>query len=181
MKQTKTLVISGACIALGVILPITFHSIPNAGSIFLPMHIPVLLCGLICGPYYGFLCGVLTPMVSSFCTGMPPMAVLPGMLFELAAYGYLSGLLIKKINVKNPVTGIYISLIAAMVCGRLISGLLNGLIIRAGSYSIQMWITSSFVTALPGIIIQLILIPAIVLSLRKAGFAVKGQAYCQTS
>ncbi len=181
MNQTKNLTISGACVALGVILPITFHSIPNAGSIFLPMHIPVLLCGLICGPYYGLLCGVLAPLVSSFCTGMPPMAVLPGMLFELAAYGLLSGILIKKINVKNPAIRIYVSLIAAMICGRMLNGLLNGLIIHAGLYSMQMWITGSFITAFPGIIIQLILIPVIVLALRKAGFAVKGEAYCQTS
>ena len=79
MNQTVKLTISGACVALGVVLPIAFHSIPNAGSIFLPMHIPVLLCGLLCGPLYGLLCGILAPLISSFVTGMPPMAILPGM------------------------------------------------------------------------------------------------------
>ena len=61
MKQTKNLVIAGLCIALALVLPMAFHAIPNAGSIFLPMHIPVLLCGLVCGPVYGLACGVLSP------------------------------------------------------------------------------------------------------------------------
>lgn len=71
MNHTSKLTIGGACVALGVVLPIAFHSVPNGGSIFLPMHIPVLLCGLICGPLYGVTCGILAPLISSFCTGMP--------------------------------------------------------------------------------------------------------------
>ncbi len=130
MNQTVKLTISGACVALGVVLPIAFHSIPNAGSIFLPMHIPVLLCGLLCGPLYGLLCGILAPLISSFVTGMPPMAILPGMTAELAVYGLISGLLIQKLPVKKPLASIYLSLIAAMVSGRIVSGLLNGLIFR---------------------------------------------------
>ena len=162
MNQTVKLTISGACVALGVVLPIAFHSIPNAGSIFLPMHIPVLLCGL--------LCGILAPLISSFVTGMPPMAILPGMTAELAVYGLISGLLIQKLPVKKPLASIYLSLIAAMVSGRIVSGLLNGLIFRAGQYSLQVWVTGSFITALPGIVIQLILIPVMVVALQKAGF-----------
>ena len=97
MRKSQTnarqLVMAALCAALGVVLPVALHSIPNAGSILLPMHIPVLLCGLVCGPVYGLGCGVLTPLLSSLITGMPPAAVLPSMLCELAAYGLAAGLL----------------------------------------------------------------------------------------
>ena len=95
MNQTVNLLFPGLR-GSRVVLPIAFHSIPNAGSIFLPMHIPVLLCGLLCGPLYGLLCGILAPLISSFAPGMPPMAILPGMTAELAVYGLISGLLIQK-------------------------------------------------------------------------------------
>lgn len=83
-NQTVNLVMTGLCIAIGIVLPMAFHSVPNAGSVILPMHIPVLLCGLICGPIYGLASGILTPALSSLLTQMPPMAYLPSMLCELA-------------------------------------------------------------------------------------------------
>ena len=168
MSNTKKLVFAGLCVALGVALPIAFHSIPNAGNIFLPMHIPVLLCGMICGPVYGLACGALAPLLSSLFTGMPPAAMLPGMLCELAVYGLVSGLLIKTVKSGSRITNIYISLIGAMIAGRIVAGALNALIFRAGAYSLEMWITASFVTAIPGIIAQLALIPLIVLALERA-------------
>lgn len=168
MNSTKKIVLAGLCVALGIVLPMAFHAIPNAGSIFLPMHIPVLLCGLICGPVYGLACGAITPAVSSVATGMPPAAILPGMVCELAVYGLVSGLLTERVRTGNRVVDIYISLIVAMVCGRLVSGLLNSLIFRAGAYSMQLWVTASFVTSLPGIVIQLIAVPAIVGALMRA-------------
>lgn len=61
MSHIKKEVITAVCIALCVVLPMTFHTIPNAGKIFCPMHIPVLLCGLICGWPYGLLCGIAGP------------------------------------------------------------------------------------------------------------------------
>ncbi|MEG1275596.1 MAG: ECF transporter S component, partial [Ruthenibacterium sp.] len=91
-NRTKKLVLAALCVALGMILPMAFHAVPNAGGIFLPMHIPVLLCGLVCGWQYGLACGVLAPLLSSLITGMPPAAFLPGMLCELAVYGLVSGL-----------------------------------------------------------------------------------------
>ncbi len=172
MNQTKKITFTGACIALGILLPFLFHSIPNAGSIFLPMHIPVLLCGLICGPICGAICGAVTPVISSLCTNMPPMAILPGMLFELMIYGLVSGFLIKHFHVKHFALRIYVSLIPAMICGRIISGLINGLIIQLGTYTFHIWLTNSFVTALPGIVIQLILLPILCAALHKAGFFV---------
>lgn len=168
MKHTKKLVITALCIALGVVLPFAFHSIPNAGSVMLPMHIPVLLSGLLCGPLYGLAAGLLTPLLSSLITGMPQVAYLPSMLCELAVYGLVAGLLIHFIKTKSSIANIYIALIGAMLCGRLVYGLLNAVIFRAGEYSMVVWITSAFVTSLPGIIIQLVVIPLIVIALRKA-------------
>ena len=83
MKKTvnaKNLAFCALCIALCVVLPMAFHAIANAGMIFLPMHIPVLLCGLACGWPYGLICGVLGPLLSGVLTGMPGPAVLPGMM-----------------------------------------------------------------------------------------------------
>lgn len=168
MKQTKHIVLTGLCIALGLVLPMAFHSIPNAGNIFLPMHIPVLLCGLACGPAYGLACGVLAPLLSSLITSMPPAPVLPGMLCELAVYGLITGLLIRLVHTKRPVVDLYIALVGAMLCGRVVSGVLNALIFRAGKYSMELWLTSAFVKAVPGILIQLIFVPLLVIALQKA-------------
>ena len=168
MNKTKQLVFASLCVALGLALPQAFHAIPNAGSILLPMHIPVLLCGFLCGPWYGLLVGALTPLLSFMITGMPPAVILPGMACELAVYGLAAGLLIRLIKTNSKPANIYISLLAAMIAGRLAAGLLNGLIFRAGAYSLQMWVAASFVTSLPGIAAQLVLIPLLVLTLEKA-------------
>lgn len=175
MSKTKKyiweMVIAALCIALGVVLPVAVHGIPNAGSVLLPMHLPVLLCGLLCGPAYGLACGVLTPLLSSLITSMPPAAMLPSMICELAVYGLAAGLLILLVRTGSQTVNVYISLVGAMLLGRVIYGAVNALIFRAGEYSLQMWLTASFVTALPGIVIQLVLLPLIVLALRKAKLA----------
>ncbi len=167
-NQVRKLVFAGLCVAIGIVLPLAFHSVPQGGMIFLPMHIPVLLCGMAAGPVYGLLCGVLTPALSALMTGMPGAAVLPGMLCELAVYGLISGLLLKFVHTKSRAANVWIALIGAMICGRIVSGLLNALIFRAGQYSMQIWVTASFVTALPGIAIQLIVVPLLVLALERA-------------
>ena len=175
MTKTKKyiweMVISALCVALGIVLPMTMHGIPNAGSILLPMHIPVLLCGLLCGPAYGLACGILTPLLSCVLTSMPSWGYLPSMLCELAVYGFIAGLLIVLIRTGSQVANVYISLVGAMLLGRVVYGVVNALIFRAGNYSMEMWLTASFVTALPGIIIQLVVLPLIVLALRKAKLA----------
>lgn len=170
MKYTETrrMVMSALCIAMGIILPMAFHAIPNAGSIFLPMHIPVLLCGLVCGWKYGLIVGLLTPALSSLLTGMPPAPILPGMVCELGTYGLLSGVLTSKIKTDRRSLGLYAALICAMLAGRVLSGALNALIFRAGDYSLTIWLTASFATALPGIVIQLCVLPWLVLALEKA-------------
>ncbi len=168
MSPVKKSIITAVCIALCVVLPQAFHAIPNAGSIYCPMHIPVLLCGLICGWQYGLLCGISGPLVSALITGMPPAAVLPGMLVECAAYGALTGLMMQLVHTKKVYPDLYISLLVAMLGGRIISGIAKALIFSAGSYSMTAWVTGSFVTSLPGIIVHLVLIPSIVYALMKA-------------
>ncbi|HWS41769.1 MAG TPA: ECF transporter S component [Pseudoflavonifractor sp.] len=172
-NNTRRLTFAALCIALGIVLPITLHAIPNAGSIFLPMHVPVLLCGLLCGWPYGLVCGIVTPILSSVLTGMPPAAYLPGMVAELAIYGLVAGLVLRLVRTKSELLNLYIALVSAMLAGRLAMGVLNALLFRAGSYSMQLWVTGMFVTALPGIAIQLVLLPVLVRSLSGGGAAAR--------
>lgn len=161
----KNLVLTALCLALGILLPIVFHAI-GAGSALLPMHIPVLLCGLLCGWQYGGLCGFLTPMLSSLLTGMPPaFPTAPAMMLELCAYGVLAGLLYRKFA-----ANLYLSLVGAMLGGRIVSGLANALLmgIAGRPYGLSAFLTAAFVTGLPGIIIQIAVIPFLIIILQKA-------------
>lgn len=168
MKLTpvKRLVFTAACVALCVVLPLAFHTIPNAGTVFLPMHIPVLLCGLVCGWPYGFICGLLGPFLSSF-TGMPPLAVLPGMMVECGVYGMASGLGMKYVRTGKAAADLYISMGVAMILGRVVSGLAKALIFAPGTPAFA-WVTTSLVTGIPGIVIQLVLMPLLIAALVKA-------------
>ena len=167
MRSVKKLTLSSVCIALCVVLPIAFHSIPDAGTVFLPMHIPVLICGMICGWPYGLLCGLMGPLLSSAITGMPPAAILPAMMVECGAYGMVSGLMLHFVRTGKTYPDLYISLVTAMLAGRVVSGIAKALIFMPG-ISMTAWITASFVTALPGIVIQLVFLPGVVLTLMKA-------------
>lgn len=169
MSVVKKSILTAVCIALCVVLPQAFHAVGAAsGSVFLPMHIPVLLCGLICGWPYGLLCGLAGPWLSGLMTGMPPAPVLPGMMVECAVYGLASGLMMQLVHTKSTYGDLYISLIAAMLAGRVLSGIAKALIFSAGEYTMAAWVASSFVTALPGILIQIVLLPSIVFALMKA-------------
>lgn len=168
LSYVKKAIITAACIALCVVLPMAFHAIPNAGNIYGPMHIPVLLCGLICGWPFGLLCGLAGPALSSLLTQMPPMAYLPSMLIELAVYGFVAGLMMRFVRTKKTYLDLYISLITALLAGRIVAGVSKALIFAAGEYSVAVWATSYFVTALPGLLIQLALIPTIVVAFEKA-------------
>lgn len=166
-SQIHNLVTAALCVALGVVLPQAFHAIPQAGVILLPMHIPVLLCGLACGWPYGLACGFLVPILSSLLTGMPGVAMLPAMVTELAAYGLVSGLMVQVVRTKNPTVNVYAQLITAMLVGRVCYGLTNALIFSTGTYTFEIFFTAAFVTALPGIVIQLIFLPPTLLILQK--------------
>ena len=167
MNPVKKMTLAAVCIALCVVLPIAFHSIPDAGSVFLPMHIPVLICGMICGWPYGFICGLMGPLLSSLLTGMPPAAYLPPMMVECGVYGMTTGLVLKYVRTGKTYGDLYIALVIAMVAGRVVSGIAKALIFSPGM-ALSVWITSSFVTALPGIVIQLVLLPMVVSTLMKA-------------
>lgn len=166
MSIIKRMVSTAICIALCVVLPLAFHSIPNGGSIILPMHIPVLLCGLVCGWPFGLVCGLLGPLLSSF-TGMPPMSVLPGMMVECGTYGMVAGLLMQYIRTGNSTADLYISMIPAMILGRVVSGLAKSLIFAPGTPAFA-WVTTSLVTGIPGIIIQLVVMPLLLAALSRA-------------
>ena len=167
-NKTRNLVITALMIAAGVILPMAFHGVPNAGKVFLPMHIPVLLCGMVTGPVFGLAAGIITPIVSSLATGMPAAAMLPQMICELGVYGLMTGILSRKVRTGKAVADTYISLIGAMVTGRVVYGVLNTLIFMAGKYSFEIWLSAALITALPGIIIQLIAVPVLTAALEKA-------------
>ena len=166
LSYVKKLVFTAVCAALCLVLPMAFHSIPNAGSIFLPMHIPVLLCGLICGWPFGFVCGLLGPFISSF-TGMPPAAVLPSMMVECATYGLVTGLMMKYIHTRHNIADLYISMITAMILGRVVAGFAKAWVFTPGTGAFA-WVTTSLVTGIPGICIQLVVMPAVVLALTRA-------------
>ncbi len=166
-NSIKNMTLTAVCIALCVVLPIAFHSIPNAGSVFLPMHIPVLICGMICGWPYGFICGLMGPLLSSALTGMPPIAFLPAMMVECGVYGLVSGLTLKVVRTRSTFGDLYIALVIAMLAGRVVSGIAKALIFTPGM-ALSAWITASFVTALPGILIQLVFLPSVVFTLMKA-------------
>lgn len=160
--------VTAVCMALCVVLPMALHAIPNAGTLFSPMHLPVLLCGMICGWPYGLACGLMGPMLSSFITSMPGIAYLPTMMVELAIYGLVTGLMMKLIHTGKLMADIYISLLTAMLTGRIVTGIARALIFAAGSYSWKAWTTGYFVSSFPGIVLQLILIPVLYLALLKA-------------
>jgi len=172
--NTKKITFGALIVAISVLLPQAFHFAgQQAGQIFLPMHIPVLLGGFILGPGYGLAIGILSPVLSSLLTSMPPMAKLPFMILELAAYGFASGLLYGFLKRKKAHTTIaaYISLIAAMAAGRLVYAL--SLFVAAEMLGIACdgpaAAVASVVTGIYGIAIQIIIIPPIVIMLERTG------------
>ncbi len=173
-SKTLKLVLSAGFLALGLILPFFTAQIREIGNMLLPMHIPVLICGFVCGWQYGLAVGFITPLLRSMVFGMPPMfPTATAMAFELASYGAVSGLLYRALPRKN--VSVYISLIGAMIAGRLIWGLINVPIygIAGKAYSWQIFMGGAFLNAIPGIILQLVMIPIIIIALQRAGIMEK--------
>lgn len=169
MSSVKRITLCAVCIALCYVLPIAFHAIA-LGSILSPMHIPALLCGIVCGGGYGFLCGILGPIVSHLLGGMPPLPMLVRMIPELCIYGLAAGLAMKYIRTGRNGADLYISLIIAMIAGRIAGGIATAIFysVTSGVYSIVLWATSYFVESIPGIVAHLIIVPVLVLTLQKA-------------
>lgn len=165
---TKTLVLSALFLALALVLPFLTGQIPEVGSMLCPMHVPALLCGFFCGWSWGLTVGLIAPILRSLIFGMPPMfPVAVCMSVELAAYGAVSGFLYSKL-LRSRVS-IYIALLTAMVAGRLLWGLAQFLCVGLdpSAFGITAFWAGAVTTALPGIILQIILIPALVMALEK--------------
>ncbi len=166
---TKNMVLSGLFIALGLIMPFLTAQIPSVGSRLLPMHIPVLLCGFVCGWQYGLIVGFIAPLFRSILFGMPPMfPIAVAMAFELATYGCVAGLLYKLLPKKN--IYIYISLILSMICGRIVFGIVNIFLygLSGSAFTWKIFFAGTFINAIPGIVLQIIIIPSIIIALSRA-------------
>jgi hypothetical protein len=168
LSVVQKTVLTAMCVTLCAVLPLAFHFIPRAGNVISPMHIPVFLCGMICGWPFGLLCGIAGPMLSGFTTGMPSPVYLPGMMVELAAYGAVTGFLFRYVRTKNVYADLYLSLIPAMLLGRVLAGLSRAYIFMPGGYSLALWASGYFVVSLPGTALHLALIPVILFALERA-------------
>ncbi len=165
------LTLAAMFLAIGLVLPFFTGQIPQIGSMLLPMHIPVLLCGLICGWQYGLCIGFIMPVLRYFLFGMP--VLMPGgiaMAFELAVYGLVVGLLYSRSRWKC-VIALYRSMVSAMLSGRVVWGMVQMFLlgIRGESFTWKMFLTGAFFNAVPGIILQFILIPSIMVALNRTG------------
>ena len=168
--QVRRMTYSALCLALALVLPFLTGQILQIGSALCPMHIPVLLCGFLCGWPWGLAVGFIAPLLRSVIFGMPPMIPTAlAMAFELATYGALAGFLYRKFPKTIP--GIYASLLIAMICGRLVWGVVRLILagVQGNGFTFAMFLSGAITTAIPGIIAQLVLIPAIVYAMEKAG------------
>lgn len=169
MKNTKKLTLSALFLALGLVMPFLTMQIPEVGSMLLPMHIPVLICGFVCGPSWGLIVGFLTPLLRSVTFGMPPMMpTAVCMAFELATYGLVAGLLYGKL--KKNVVNTYVSLVGAMLAGRVVWAVVALVVYTAmgSAFTFQMFLAGAFINAIPGIVLQIVAIPVLIVALRKA-------------
>ena len=160
------LVLASLFLALAYVMPFLTGQIPEIGSMLCPMHLPVLLCGFICGWPWGLAVGVIAPLFRSLTLGMPPLfPTALCMAFELAAYGAIAGLMHKLLPKKKPY--IYCSLLIAMIAGRLIWGAAMFICVGSGggNFTFAAFLAGAVTNAIPGIILQIILVPAIVMLL----------------
>ena len=170
-NNTKKITLSAMFMALGLILPFLTGQIQQFGNMMLPMHFPVFLCALICGWQYGLAVGFILPFLRYALFGMPmiyPMGI--AMAFELATYAFVAGYLYGHSRWKC-IVSLYRSMIIAMISGRLVWGLVEVILLGMGgkAFTWQMFLAGAFLNAIPGIILQLVLIPAIMVALNRAG------------
>lgn len=161
----KKITLSALFLALCYVLPLITGNIPEIGKMLLPLHLPVFFAGLLLGWQYGLFIGIVAPLTRSLIFGSPilyPDAIV--MALELATYGVVSGLLYKLLDKINKYLAIYISLISAILIGRIIWGLAKTLLVVITDYefSFALFIAGGFINAWPGILLQLILIPLLV-------------------
>ncbi|MFI3176041.1 MAG: ECF transporter S component [Eubacteriales bacterium] len=172
-NNTLKITYAGVLIAISILLPMVFHTMggSSSGSVFLPMHIPVLLGGFILGPIYGLVIGILAPLINALTTGMPSMVRLPFMIIELGIYGLCTGLLYHKVGLKKKKYGVYVTLISAMILGRIVYAMMLYLLIDLLGVPLNNTVTilAASITGIYGIIIQIVLIPLVLYLLKKGG------------
>lgn len=171
----QNLTVAAACLALCIVLPFLTGQIKTFGEMLSPMHIGVFLCGFLCGFPYGLGVGLIAPLLRSFLFGMPPL--FPGavaMAFELATYGAVSGLLYKILPKKIPY--LYVSLIGAMIAGRAVWGVVRFLIagFQNTTFPMAAFLSGALFKAWPGIILQIVLIPAVVMAVKRNTYFRRG-------
>ncbi len=165
------MVLAALFLAMAYVLPFFTGQIPQIGAMLCPMHIPVLLCGFICGWPWGLTVGVIAPLLRSVTLGMPPLfPTALCMAFELATYGAIAGFMYKLLPKKKgarSVAILYVSLLTAMIAGRLVWGaaMFVCLGINGGSFGFSTFLAGAITNAIPGIILQLVLVPAVVMVL----------------
>lgn len=170
------MVLTAFFLALSYVMPFITGQIPEIGSMLCPMHIPVLLCGFLCGWQWGLAVGFIAPLFRSLTLGMPPLfPVAVCMAFELAAYGLMSGLMHKYLPEKKPF--IYVSLLISMTVGRLVWGaaMFIALSINGGAFTFSAFLAGAVTNAVPGIIVQIIIIPVIIMVLENTKFLKTGE------
>lgn len=169
--SVRQLVLAALFLALAFVLPLLTGQVPKVGNMLCPMHFPVLLCGFMLGGPWALTVGFAAPLLRSVLFGMPPMfPIAISMAFELAAYGLVSGVLWHK--VKHTVPMMYASLVTAMVAGRLVWGAVRFVLagLTGSSFLFSAFLSGALLTAVPGIVAQLVLIPLILVALQKAKF-----------
>lgn len=169
-KHLKKLVLAAMLMAVGIVLPFFTGQIPQIGNMLLPMHIPVLVCGLICGWQYGGIVGFFLPLLRYVLFAAPPMPNGIAMAFELAAYGAIVGFLYNRSRWQC-IVSLYRSLIIAMIGGRIVWGVVRVAMfgVMGNAFSWKMFMAGAFLNAIPGIILQLVFIPALMLVLNRTG------------
>jgi predicted membrane protein len=170
-SNTRNMILSGFFIAIGLLLPAIFHLFGGAGKIFLPMHIPVLIAGFFLPPFYAAAVGLITPLLSSALTGMPVFyPILPIMMGELMVYGLVISLLSQ-----NRLKNIWGRLIAGMIAGRVVAGLI--VFVLAIGFGLKMnpmiYMQGALITGLPGLVIQFLLIPSLVILIQNRNQTIK--------
>jgi len=167
--SVRDLVLSGLFVALGLVMPFITAQIPSVGSKLLPMHIPVLISGFVVGWPYALIIGIIVPIFRSVMFGMPPMfPTAVAMAFELGVYGCMAGLLYRLFPKKNGY--VYAALIISMLLGRAAWGIASLIIygLSGTAFTWKIFMAGAFFNAIPGIIIQIIIIPVIIITLRRA-------------
>ena len=171
MKNTKKLILAAMFLAIGMVLPMITGQMQEIGRMLLPMHLPVLLCGLILGPKYGGAVGLVLPGMRFMVFGMQPLIPMGlAMTFELAAYGFIIGWLYHSSKWKC-ILALFRSLIIAMIAGRAVWGIAMVVImgVRGASFTWEAFIGGAVLGAIPGILLQLVLIPMIMIALNRTG------------